>query len=164
MTTAATTDVEKDPFYDADDPGNYAVRRHLGLRPLQYREEDGTADPRPCPSWCWVGQSEGGYQHEVDPRRPLEAHHSIEGWVSSMASLYEGQTVQEYADTPRHVATATYECHLEQVGQGDPRIRVYLRHYKNRGHHFEIRNLLSIDDARELAMVLNHLVEVADAG
>jgi hypothetical protein len=148
---------------DYEEPADATLRAHLGLRPIVYNEHDCTADPRPCPSWCWIGQSNGEYEHEIEPSHPMSATHTLEASPSIVASQYVGDSVR--GEDPRLVTPATIEPRLEQVGQGEPIVHVALRHGYGKQHTYEDdRLLLSLDDARELVTVLNHLIETADKG
>lgn len=138
------------------------IRRQLDLRPANYAADRGGPgthpDQRPCPSWCWVGQSDE-YDHEMDYTHPLEAEHNMGAIPHVVASLYPGDPGHA---GDRVVSAATIEPRLEQVGQGDPRIAVGFRRYRGRESLFDLEYLrLSLTDARELARVLNHLVDLA---
>lgn len=147
---------------DYEEPADATLRAQLGLRPIVYRMDDCTADPRPCPSWCWVGQSNGDYEHEVNASHPTSATHTLESVPSVLASQYEGDIVR--GEDPRLVTPATLEARLEQVGQADPLIHVALRHGYGESHRYEgNRLILSLDDTRELVTVLTYLVETAEA-
>lgn len=144
------------------EPEYAAVRQQLGLRPCAYADDGAGRHPdrRPCPSWCWVGQSGGEYDHEVDYAHPMEAHHRHDGIPHVVASLYRGQLV---SGGERYVAAATIEPHLEQVGQGSPIIRAYLRHWEGREQKFGEVLKLTLTDARELAAALTYLIETAES-
>lgn len=138
-----------------------AIRKQLGLRPVHYPERPGGhPDQRPCPSWCWVGQSHGEYEHEIDPRDPMRALHDVGSDAHVVASLYAGRPAR--GDGDRWAETATIEAGMEQRGQGEPVIRVCVRHYADGEHHYDEALRLSVTDAQELAAVLAHLVRVAD--
>ena len=59
---------------------------------------------------------------------------------------------------------STIEPHLEQIGQRPTEIKVGLRTYDERGETDYRRNVLrlSLEDARELALALNYLVDLAE--
>jgi hypothetical protein len=139
-----------------------AITRHLGLRPTLYSDPGPHTDQRPCPSWCWVGQSNGEYHHEIDPHRVGVAVHSMEGVAHVAAHSYYGWT---YRDGVVHAASI--ETNLEQVGQEGPRLRVALRYGTadpdDRMAFGEILKA-SVPEARELIAVLTYFAEVADAG
>jgi hypothetical protein len=85
-----------------------------------------------------------------------------------VASLYSGENTYS-VDEPPGTHTATIETNLEQTGGGDPRIAIALRRYRHRvgTRHWEQtydpkRPLLSLDDARELVVALNYVLEQAD--
>ena len=152
---------------DYEEPADADLRAQLGLRPIYYSSsgvKGSHPDQRPCPSWCWIGQSDE-YEHEVIGQHPMSAIHTLEGTPSIVASQYWA---------PRHklsgdgVGPATIEFHLDQVGQGDPVVKVYLRAHEA-GSTEEERRIgfaevlrLSLTDAEELATVLQHLVRLAE--
>lgn len=145
------------------EPEYAAVRQLLGLRPDAYADDgiDRHPDRRPCPSWCWVGQSGGVYDHEVYAEHPMEAEHHHGPIPSVVASLYQGSIVRD--GDVNYVQAATIEPHLEQVGQGAPVIRVSLRHWKGRESKYAEILRLSLTDAQELATALTYLVETAES-
>ena len=166
--TAAT--ISTSPEQEADEieePEDAALRRELGLRPSVYSDQSDSrkllhADQRPCPSWCWVGCHEA-YGHEVDWRHPLEAGHEMEAAPHVVASLYPGAPA--FGAEDRFVRTATLEPRLHQVGQGSPTVDVAFRRYDGGDQLFDDEFLkLTITDARELAVALNYLIELADRG
>jgi hypothetical protein len=160
--TDTTTKPEEDAYSPEEDTNvDASLRRKLGLRPLYYHEVGKHADQRPCPPWCWVGQTHGEYDHEVDPHHPLTARHELKATPASAASLYQG--VFELEDNVRHVRTASVEPRLQQIGQEQPTIRVALRRWEGRKQRFDEVLNLSIDDAREFMTVLGRLVEIAES-
>jgi hypothetical protein len=142
-----------------------AVSRTLGLRPIAYRKDEmkhSHPDQRPCPSWCWVGQDdEAG--HEVDSHDPMTAVHTMPASPHIVASLYEGEVSRRSDGGGSVVVTATIEVHLEQVGQGDPTVTVYLRHYVEQKHRFDELLRLTLTDTEELSTSLAHIVRVAES-
>ena len=112
------------------EPEYAAVRRLLGLRPDSYNDEgvDNHPDRRPCPPWCWVGQSHGEYGHSIDRAHPMDAEQHHDGIPHVVASLYQGHLVS--GGEHRYIQAATIEPHLEQLGQAAPVIRVALRHWE----------------------------------
>lgn len=143
--------------------------RALGLRPTHYSTHaDGHKgsypDQRGCPAWCWVA-AHPEYDHEVTRNDPMNARHAAER-VSTVASQYQGEyhSVGKYGD-PDHltyVSTATVETELQQRGQDQPVIKISLRHYPDgKRQELTTRLRLSVDDARELAIVLSHFAEEA---
>lgn len=153
-------------FSDATDEPEYAaVRQELGLRPHAYLESgpDNHPDRRPCPSWCWVGQSRGEYDHEISVRHPMTARHDHDRTPHVVASLYQGESSCDN-NGDRYVTAATIEPVLSQVGQGAPQISVHLRHYEAGKFHFGEILKLTLTDAQELATALTYLVQTADAG
>ena len=159
MTTAPDTEV-----IDYEDDDDAALRKELGLRPIVYHANGGKGthpDRRPCPPWCWVGKEEGDrYEHEVDPRDPMEAMHADGATARLVASLYPAP--REKVNGER-VGTATIEAHLEQRGQGSPVIRVGLRaHHEDCGLDYKEILRLSLTDAEELSTVLRHFVRQAE--
>ncbi len=149
-----------DTAEDFEEQDQQQVRDKLGLRPIAYdmSAEPGThPDQRPCPSWCWVGQSDE-YDHEIDPRSPFVAMHSYDVRLGIASSRYRGHRSGQLA-TP-----ATIEAHLEQPGQSRPSIEVSLRHWPAGQMEYEQRLSLGITDAQELATLLLYLVNLADNG
>ncbi|GAA1446439.1 hypothetical protein GCM10009641_69990 [Mycobacterium cookii] len=137
--------------------------------PLRSKElsEDNHLDTRPCPSWCWVATDNvNRYPHETDPDRITVARHTTGDPIDVRASLYGAD--QEKGDVVR---SATLEVAIEQDGCEDPQIEVALRHYKRERrdnglyssvmHYDPDRLRLTVEDARELALVLTHLADVA---
>jgi hypothetical protein len=87
--------------------------------------------------------------------------HTLEGTPSIVASQYEGSEMNGIGDDPDIVCTATIEPRLQQLGQRDPRIDVYLcRGHRDRAK-FEKVLRPSLDDAQELIVALNYLIKVA---
>ncbi len=142
-----------------DFPDREALREALGLRPISYAMTTGHPDQRPCPSWCWVGRSEG-FEHEIIARHPMQAMHQIDSVIRTVASLYPGEPVLGIGD--RKVDTATVESDLTQLGSGDPVVSVYLRWWEDQLPQHQKRLALTLADARELAAALNSLVELAN--
>jgi hypothetical protein len=147
-------------FADAQcEPETAKTRQHLGLRPHVFNQygPDGHPDRQPCPSWCWVGQSDDDREdHEVDPARPMSATHHMEGHPQVVAELYRGDS---YGPSTRVTQAATIEPVFEQMGQEDPTIRVWLRHWPtHQEQEFNEVLHLSLTDAQELAVALNYLV------
>lgn len=168
--TTATINTSPDPDQEADEieePEDAALRRKPGLRPSVYSDHsDGQKglhpDQRPCPLWCWVGQHEV-FGHEMDPSHPLEAGHEMESIPNVVASLYPGAPAIGAED--RFVRTATLEPRLHQLGQDPPTVDVGFRRFDGRDQLFDDEFLrLTITDARELAVALNYLVEIAERG
>lgn len=149
---------------DYEDPNEAALRIQLGLRPAHYSvtadfTKEAHPDQRPCPPWCFVNDSE--YGHEIDRAHPTEASHSYDVRASVVASQYPGGFVNFGKD--ELVVPSTVEARLEQIGQQAPTIEVALRHQDKSVREAYQRLLrLSVTDARELAAVLTHLVQVAD--
>lgn len=138
------------------------LRKQLGLRRIVYREDDRRADPRPCPPWCWIAsQTDTDYEHEVDWNHPTAFTHTHEPTPMVLASMYPADADREVGPNKRRLRTATWEPHLEQVGQARPTIKVYLRHWPKGEHKFEMRMILSIDDALDLIKALTYLTIVA---
>ena len=136
---------------DYERPEDAAMRAHLGLRPIIYKAEDRTADPRPCPAWCWLAQSTE-HAHEVECAHPMSATHTMEAVPAIVASQYVGNML---TGGPRLVEPAMLEPRPEQVGQGDPTIHIGLRHGHGKAHTYEDdRLVLSVEDAREMVTVL----------
>lgn len=138
------------------------VRQQLDLRPAHYLQDTCTPgthpDRRPCPSWCYIGQSTE-YDHEVDYTRPLTATHIMNATPHVVASQYQGDPDRGQKMV---VSTAAIEPRLEQIGQDDPLVLVAFRRYHGRQQQYDHELLrLSLTDARELARVLNHLVDIA---
>ena len=170
-TTTADQQPETKPtmFEDPDgfeEPEQYALRQKLGLRPVYYSSNtDGTKglhpDQRGCPSWCWIAQHDE-YDHSIDQDRPMTATHTTDNDPTIVASFYKGAShAPDYA-----THTATLEPRLEQVGQNLPAIHIALRHYPvgNKQVYLHKHLSLRLDDARELALVLNYLVGLAEQG
>lgn len=146
-----------------EEPQNAALRTQLGLRPAHYiyDEHEDHPDKRPCPPWCYINDVE--YAHEVEAGRPLTAMHAYDVCPGVVASQYPGRFHKERGGDPAHVETATVECHLQQRGQDDPLIRVYLRQPAELGGSELTKPMrLSVTDAREVAALLTHLVQVAE--
>lgn len=146
------------------EPEDAAVRQQLGLRPSVYASDgiDTHPDRRPCPSWCWVGQSGGEYDHEVDCSHPMTAAHRHDGIPHVVASLYQGDNNSSKYEEDRFIQAATIEPHLEQLGQGAPIIRVALRHSEDGVSKYGEILKLTLTDAQELAAALTYLVDTAD--
>lgn len=145
---------------ELEEPEDRALRTDLGLRPSYYPDRSSHPDTRPCPSWCWVGQSDGEYDHEIDVHHPMTAEHSMSGAPRIVASQYAGEAVRREGWTQ----TATIELHLRQRGQGEPLIEVYLRQWLGQKQHFEEVLRLSVTDAEELSRALAHYAQVANKG
>jgi hypothetical protein len=161
--TPQLREVEKPDILDKHfEKSDVAIARHLELRPTIYSDTGPHPDPRPCPSWCWVGQSNGEYHHEIEPTRTGTAVHSMEGVAHVVATHYWGYT---YRDGVVHAASI--ETHLEQVGQLPPRLRVALRYGTgdpdDRMAFDEILKV-SVPEARELIAVLTYFAEIAETG
>lgn len=142
------------------EPEEAALRRRLGLRPVHYfnRKGPGThPDQRPCPPWCWIGQEDGA-EHEVEPRQPTRATHSMGVDVEVMASAYQGTM----SFGGNYVSTAAVSLHLQQIGQGAPTIRVDLRRWRDGEHEYDSLLVLAVTDAAEVARALAYLVDVAE--
>ena len=135
------------------------LRARLGLRPTRYAKWSEHPDASPCPSWCWVTQGDGLQQHEIDPRHPLRALHHVETVVSIVASLYPGATTPDVDD--HHIRAATIESDLTQAGSADPVVTIYLHSWQEGRQTHEKKLELTIEDARELGLVLSHLVQLA---
>ncbi len=147
-----------------EESGDAALRDQLGLRPIAFNDSQSKGshpDQRPCPSWCWVGQSDE-YDHEIETVRPFVARHVTESMPAVAASLYSGFSDRNL------VGTATIETSLQQIGQDASSIRVALRrsHHepgKGRVEDYESHLLdLAVDDARDLVKVLGHLIHLAE--
>lgn len=134
-------------------------------RPLKYTNE--LPDQRPCPSWCWILTSNpDGFAHDttdVDPAAPFEVDHHTHGFYKVTASKYGADVAEGRTVTP-----ATLELNLAQLGQSDPRIDVALRHdvwVAGKGTQQEYddeRRKLSIGDARELVVMLEHVIGLSE--
>lgn len=165
MTTSSPTQetvaAKQAEFSDSRvEPEDATIRRLLGLRPNHFSDEgpDNHPDRRPCPSWCWIEDSE--YDHEVDWRHPLTATHTMSGSPHVVAELYNGSFTHVAGETVYN--TATIEPFLEQEGQEEPTIRVSLRHWvSHQEQSFEEVLRLSLTDAEELVTALNYLVKTA---
>lgn len=163
--TPQLREVEPEPDYLEEhlEKSDVAITRHLGLRPTVLHDDGPHPDQRPCPSWCWVGQSEGKYQHEIEPRRPGVAVHSMEGVAHVRASSYYGY---KYPGE-NAVHAASVETHLEQVGAISPLVVMSLRYGTgdpdDRTAYDQILKLFPAE-ARELIAVLTYFVEIAEAG
>jgi hypothetical protein len=149
---------------DYEEPAEAALRTQLGLRPTHYSitsdlTKEGHPDQRPCPAWCWVTEAE--YGHEIDPAHPTVASHSYDVRPSVALSMYPGGFVK-FGDADLVVAS-TLEATLHQLGQQAPTIQVAMRRRDKSAHkgHAELVRL-SVVEARELAAVLTHLVQVAE--
>ena len=146
-----------------EEPEDYALRKQLSLRPIYYstnsdRTKGGHPDQRGCPSWCWVAQQDE-YDHEVDHTQPMTATHSTDS-ISVVASCYAGD--YGHGEGAAAVHTATLEPRLEQVGQGSAIVRVALRRWRGKDQLFTDSHLrLTVADARELVVALNHLIGLA---
>ena len=139
-------------------------------RALLYKGTRQHPDQRPCPPWCWVAADnpKGRYSHEIETDHPFEATHHSDKAFSIAASQYQGRPAADPCD----VFTATLELHLEQRGQGDPMIDVALRDYHNerdddgrwhwRMNYDDERLKLSVEDARELIAMLEHVVGLTE--
>ncbi|MCW2738857.1 hypothetical protein [Nocardioides sp.] len=138
--------------------------------PLRSKELSGGEhlDTRPCPPWCWVAaDNPDGFPHETDPARITVARHTLGDNIAVCASLYGADW-----ESGEVVRTATFEVALEQDGAEEPQIEVALRHYKREKgsnglyssvmHWDPDRLRLTAQDAREMALVLTHLANVAD--
>jgi hypothetical protein len=135
-----------------------AVRAHLGLRQEYYLDELQHPDQRPCPSWCWVGRTRGEYGHELAWSHPMAARHALGGAVPVVASLYPGEHLRDGAHA------ASIEVDMHQLGQRAPVIALSRRQYPD-GHtmKWEWQLLkLSVEDARELAIALNYVADLAE--
>lgn len=131
MNTSSTTTTTTESVADKQaafrdslvEPEYAAIRQQLGLRPHLYATDGADIHPdrRPCPSWCWVGNSGGKYGHEVEWDHPVGALHSFDGIAHIVASLYEGAVAR--GSEPRWVEAASVELDLEQRGQEAPIIR-----------------------------------------
>lgn len=150
-----------------EEPAEAALRTQLNLRPTHYpttadSTKGGHPDQRPCPPWCWVNDdNEHQFGHEIDYKHPTEASHSYDVRPSVALSMYPGGFVK-FGDSDLVVAS-TVEATLTQVGQQAPTIRVLMRR-QDKPVHKALTDLLrlSVVEARELAAVLRHLVEVAE--
>lgn len=153
------------PTDDQLDPADAELRQRLGLRPRLYVDETekGThPDQRPCPSWCWIADSE--YAHEVLEEKPFIAMHQTAGAVTFPAQRYRGRAHWNAATNLRQVETASLEVDMRQPGQSPPEVSVYLRYYDDdREPVFEKVLTLSLTDATELATALAYWVAVAEA-
>jgi hypothetical protein len=98
-------------------------------------------------------------EHEIDTRHPLRALHHVETVVRTGASLYRGATTPDVDD--HHVCAATIESDLTQLGSADPVVTIYLRKWQDGRQAHQKKLTLTIEDARELGLVLNHLVQLA---
>jgi hypothetical protein len=160
--TTTTTDRPAEDAYSPEEETNLdaQVRRQLGLRPLYYDENGKHPDQRPCPPWCWIGQTHGEYEQHVDVRHLMSAQHELNSTPAVAATLYQGEYA--LADV-RHARMASIEPDLEQVGQEDPIISVNLRRWEGREQHLDQVLRLTIDDTRELVKVLHYLIETAES-
>jgi hypothetical protein len=99
MTSFSPTSIElaspPDLLDEHLEKSDVAITRHLGLRPTHYSERGPHPDERPCPSWCWIGQSNGEYEHEIDVTQPFVAFHSMEGTANIAAHSYPGYRAAE---------------------------------------------------------------------
>ncbi|HXH79106.1 hypothetical protein, partial [Nocardioides sp.] len=79
------------------------------------------------------------------------------------ASRYAGHCSGNSSTGDRDIRAATIEPHLKQRGQGEPVIDVYLRHWPQYNNlKFEKRLSLSVQDAQDLIVALEFLVETAE--
>lgn len=140
----------------------------IQLRNKELPEDESHPDTRPCPPWCWLtADNPEGYSHEISPDRITAARHDMGEPINVRASLYGAEQ-----EGGRVVTTATLEVALEQDGADEPRFQVALRHYaREKGsnglyssvmHYDHDRLRLTAEDARELALVLTYLTDVAD--
>ena len=118
----------------------------------------GHPDQRPCPSWCWVEDSDDG-EHEIIALHPMKALHQIDSVIRTVASLYPGEPTLGIGD--RRVGTATVESDLTQLGSADPVVSLYLRRWEDQRPKYDKRLALTLTDAKELAAVITHLVDLA---
>jgi len=138
-------------------PGDIDPRSLIGLRPTRYPKSGHHPSAGACPPWCWVEQDPTLHQHEITAGDPMRALHHIGEPIAVVASLYRGTPSED----GQHVQTATVEVDLTQVGGAEPVVDVSLRHWPDGRHAQEQRLVLTHEDARELATVLNHLVDLA---
>jgi hypothetical protein len=152
-----------------EETADHALRGQLGLRPIAYRNDEHKGahpDQRPCPSWCWIGQS-NEYDHEILQAHPLAALHTTDGTVSMAASQYRGRRGSRPMDW---IEMATLEARLEQLGQGEPVIRLALRavgagREGALDEDFDKDRLnLSVPDAEDLVVVLQHMIGLTRGG
>lgn len=146
---------------------SYALRRHLGLRPIFIPSTDDERphpDPRPCPSWCWAARTD--YEHEVDWRHPMRADHYSDS-VITVLQMYYGQRIaaDEENGTPAGVAPATLSLSLRAHGQGGTYVHIGRMTYIDGMTSKPTPDLLklSVEDARDLIVALTHLVGLVDA-
>lgn len=165
MTSAPIIQPKGEKFTDPleyEEDAEYALRVHLGLRPIVYKNYDAEADPAPCPSWCWIAQQPAGGDdaHEVEWDRPFSATHTMDATPAIAGSLYWGWR-GDCGTQP----VATIEPRLQQRGQNDPTIRIAVRSGDDEGRmvYADDRLRLSIDDAKDLVTALQYLLEVAEA-
>jgi hypothetical protein len=152
---APAPDTTTDPrLVDYEEPGDAAVRRRLRLRPIVYAGFASHPDRRPCPPWC--ASAGDGYGHVVEPDHPFAAYHEMEERPAIAASFYKGARDNTDDDI---VAASTVELALSQIGRARPVIRAYFRHAAGRS---ELLVSLTLQDARELARILEYVVDVAD--
>jgi hypothetical protein len=156
---------------DYEEPAEAALRTQLGLRPTHYSTTSDAMkgnhpDTGPCPAWCFVADPSVEWGHEIDRDHPTVATHSYDVTASIVASLYPGAFERHPAEKPgdvEYVIASTIEARLPQVGQQDPEIRVALRHQDRPVSKAFVELVrLSVTDARELAAILTHLVQLAD--
>jgi hypothetical protein len=143
------------------EPCDVAITRHLGLRSPVFDKDGPHPDERPCPSWCWVGQSNGEYHHTIDLTRIAHADHSMEGVAHVAVTGYPGHGYR----SEDAAYAATVEVNLEQLGQGSPVLRLALRYGEDEDRRMAYDELvkLKVNEARELIAVLGYFIEIAES-
>lgn len=134
----------------------------LGIRPTEFSQDHETQhiDDRPCPPWCY-STVHPDYPHEVLADHPGFALHFLEPAPRVLATCYRGWSYKGY----REVSAAAVELKLEQMGQGAPRIELWLRRQDPNNPYsstLEKRLALSIEDTWDLITALQYVVEVAN--
>jgi hypothetical protein len=147
---------------DFEEPEEAKLRHELGVRQIHFRRlpvEDACLDRRPCPTWCHYGRSDS--LHEVDPKRPYTARHSLGYGPTVAASLYPG-TVDRSGEL-NYTEAAHFDIHAGQRGQEEPIVDLYLRAAEASRATLSTEALhLSLNDTKDLITALTYVVDVLE--
>jgi hypothetical protein len=108
---------------------------------------------------------------DMDLDHVFEVEHRLHGFHSLAASQYRGKWWHIESSAENEYEPAKLEVHLSQVGHGEPRLFVALRTWRrertngkwqNRLDYQPERLKLSIDDARELAAMLERVIGLSE--
>lgn len=132
--------------FEEDD--DYARRVALGLRPIFLAHEHTHPDEIPCPAWCWRADQPTG-SHDVAPQRPRWSWHTSE----SISVAWEAKTGGQYKEG---IALSTLDLRLQGWRDREPTIRLQANPAEDDRPGPLV---LTLEDARELAVVLLHLID-----